>query len=516
MHTRVIGVVAAIATTGMFAVLACGSGSSSPPSSGCEPGTKESCTGANLCSGKQVCKADRTYDTCVCPPIPDASVLDDGDNPNPPPDAGTDAPIVEAGPDAKPFDPKPLTWIRDVNMTFTAALAVDGNHDIVVVGQGGTGIITKLDAKGALVWEKTFLGAGSVPANALAVAGDLAGNAYVFLESPPNIDYGGGKIVKQGRVLLKLDVNGNYVWHYGPFDGVNFTKLATRSNGNVVLAGETYGPNDFGSGTLSPVGAFDAVMVELTPTKALVRAKQFGDAGYQSIQDMVLDASGNAYVVGFFNSSIDFGKGAMTGPAASNVFSAPHDVFVAKLDSAFNGVVQKKGGANAGSDFLSRMAIDQFGNVAISGNVQSSIQFGANPVMAFTNGDIYFGYLDGSLNEIWSGGYGAYAGQSVTALAARTTGGLVAWGTTGGTLSFGLGGLPVGQYGVFSVTFDTAGNPVSNFGSPVTGGSVSPQSLSYLGGTDYVFSGTCQGGTLTLPSGPHPCINRAFVTRLAP
>lgn len=514
MHTRVIGVSAIIAAIGVFAVVACGSGASSPPSTGCEPGSKESCTGPNLCSGKQVCKADRTYDACVCPPVPDASLPDV--DPPPPPDAGKDAAIVEAGPDAKPFDPKPLTWVRSVDMTYTAALAVDGNHDIVAVGQGILGNIIKLDAKGTLLWQKVFLSDSFAPANGLAVAGDLAGNAYVVVDSPPNIDYGGGKIVAPGRVLLKLDVNGNYVWHYGPFDHVNFTKLVTRSNGNLVMAGETYGANDFGGGTVSPNGAYDGVLVELTPSKTLVRVKQFGDAGYQSIQDVALDPSGNAYVVGFFNGSIDFGQGAMTGPPPSNLSYVAHDVFVAKLGPTFNGIAQKSGGSTSGADYLFRVALDPFGNVALAGNVQSTIKLGTNPVTAFTGGDIYLAYLDPSLTEIWSGGYGGYAGQNVTALAARTSGGLVAFGFTGGTLSFGLGGLPVGTTGIFSVNFDTAGNPISNFSATIAGGSVSPQTLTYLGGTDYVYSGNCQGGTLTLPSGPYVCNGKGFVTRRAP
>jgi hypothetical protein len=512
LHTRVIGVSAIIAAIGVFAVVACGSGAASPPSTGCEPGTKESCTGPNLCSGKQVCKADRTYDACVCPPLPDASLPDV--DPPPPPDAGKDAAIVEAGPDAKPFDPKPLTWIRGVDVSSIASVAVDGNHDILVVGQGGNGNITKLDATGALLWAKTFLAPGAFKVSALAVAGDLAGNAYVVVDSPPNTDYGGGPIVKQGRVLLKLDVNGNYVWHYGPLEYANVMKMVTRSNGNVVLAGETCGPTDFGAGIVSPAGACDGMLVELTPSKALVKAKQFGDGGWQSIQDVALDPNGNAYVVGYFNGTLDFGKGAMTGPPGSYSPFAPHNVFAAKLDSALNGLAQKNGGGSS-SDYLHRVAVDPFGNVALAGSVNSTIQLGTNPVTAFTGADIYLAYLDPSLAEIWSGGYGGYAGQGVAGLAPRTSGGLVAFGNTNGTLSFGLGGLPVGTAGMFAVTFDTAGNPVSNFGASVAGGSVTPQGLSYLGGTDYVFAGTCQGGSLTLPS-PYACNGRGFVTRRAP
>ena len=263
-------------------------------------------------------------------------------------------------------------------------------------------------------------------------------------------------------------------------------------------------------------GASDGLVVELTPAKALVKVRQFGDIGYQAIRSIALDPSGNAYVVGTFNGTIDFGKGVMTGPPASGSFSQPHSVFVAKLNPSLDGVVQKNGGATAGGDYLTEAAVDPFGNVAIGGMVQSSIKLGANTVTAFTGGDLYFAYLDGSLSEIWSGGYGGYAGQTLSGFAARPGGSLVAAGFTNGTLSFGLGGLPVGTAGYFLVQFDTAGNPISNFGASVNGGSVSPQVMTYLGGTDYLFAGTCQGGTLVLPSGSRNCTNKAFVTRFAP
>ncbi len=515
LRTRVIGVIAIIAT-GITAVVACGGGPSSNPSAGCEPGTKESCTGSNLCSGKQVCKADRTYDVCVCPPVPDASTPDTGDPPPPPIDAGIDAPIKDAGFDAKPFDPKPLAWIKDVDMGYVASISVDGNNDILVAGQGGPGIITKLDATGALLWQKTYLSQNTIPATVVTATGDAVGNAYVLIDSPPNTNYGGGTITQSGRVLLKLDVNGNYVWHLGPFPGVTTAHLVTRPNGNVVLAGQLEGPADFGSGNVNPNGASDGLVVELTPAKALVKVRQFGDIGYQAIRSIALDPSGNAYVVGTFNGTIDFGKGVMTGPPASGSFSQPHSVFVAKLNPSLDGVVQKNGGATAGGDYLTEAAVDPFGNVAIGGMVQSSIKLGANTVTAFTGGDLYFAYLDGSLSEIWSGGYGGYAGQTLSGFAARPGGSLVAAGFTNGTLSFGLGGLPVGTAGYFLVQFDTAGNPISNFGASVNGGSVSPQVMTYLGGTDYLFAGTCQGGTLVLPSGSRNCTNKAFVTRFAP
>jgi hypothetical protein len=514
LRTRVIGVIAIVAATGVSAVVACG-GSSPSASTGCEPGTKESCTGPNLCSGKQVCKNDRTFDVCVCNAVPEAGPFDSS---VPEPEAGIDAAIIEAGPDAKPFDPKPLAWTNNVNVQYVSSLSVDGNHDILVAGSGGLGYITKLDAKGALVWEKYYGNISSSPASVIAATSDAAGNVYAFLESPPNIDYGGGNIVQAGRVLLKLDVNGKYVWHYGPFPSVatNITQLRTRSNGNIVLAGELRGPVDFGSGNVSPsIGYIDILIVELTPAKTLVKVKHFGSDGYAALGGIALDASGNAVIDGVFNGTMDFGKGVMAGPPANYSYSSPHSVFVAKLDSSLNGVAQKDGHATAG-DYLGYVTVDGFGNVGVGGTVQSSIKLGANPVLAFSGGDVYFAYLDPSLNEIWSGGYGGYAGQGVTGMAPRPGGGFVASGFTGGTLQFGLGGLPLGTSGFFAVQFDTAGNPISNYGATVAGGGVTTNAIAYLGGTDFVMVGTCQGGSLPMPSGPYACTTAGYAARFAP
>src|SRR5262245_28390307 len=70
-------------------------------------------------------------------------------------------------------------------------------------------------------------------------------------------------------------------------------------------------------------------------------AKRMGSTNYDNPEDMVIDASGNVYTIGYFNGTADFNPGG----AVFNLTSpGGRDVFISKLDANGNFVWAKQMG----------------------------------------------------------------------------------------------------------------------------------------------------------------------------
>ena len=104
-----------------------------------------------------------------------------------------------------------------------------------------------------------------------------------------------------------------------------------------------------------------STLVSAQPT--FMWAKQMGgillDYGYS----IAVDGSGNVYTTGFFFGTADFDPG-------SGIFNmvpiGNFDIFVSKLDASGNFVWAKQMGG-ASNDFGNSIAVDDFGNVYITG-----------------------------------------------------------------------------------------------------------------------------------------------------
>lgn len=114
-------------------------------------------------------------------------------------------------------------------------------------GDGGDAFFAKLDANNELVWIKSIGGDDSVYFDeALDIHIDIFGDLYLtFKSSGNNFTYNGqilGGINSPGQysgeaVLLKVNSNGDYIWHDSGTVSSSFQKVTTDSNGNVYITG---------------------------------------------------------------------------------------------------------------------------------------------------------------------------------------------------------------------------------------------------------------------------------------
>jgi hypothetical protein len=406
-------------------------------------------------------------------------------------DAAIDAPLIDAGP-TQP-------WEYVIGETLNG-VATDSQKNVIVGGTTGSNkdfFLSKYDSTGNPQWSKTGSSQQQGPYFIWAVAADGAGAVYAAGYCYAQFMIGNVQIAA-GGFLVKFDSQGSYVWKR-EYPGYPWC-LAVKSNGNIVMGGELDAATNFGGGVITPAGA-DALALEVTASNTYVRAKTFGPntVSDQVVRACVVDKNDNVFLYGPFEVSVDFGGGALSGPAAG---SGSHNAFVAKLDSSFNYVAAKELKTLNASP-LGGIAVDGTGNLYLAGFLDATWDFGGGTLTSAGSGDVYVAKLGPTLTHAWSKRYGDASSQYATSIAIDANGYAGVVGAYQGNLNFGQGNLPntSSSVGMFATLFDSSGVPVASFGSGTLNGSnCVPNSTSYVSGPDFAIAGHVDV-SCKLPSG---------------
>jgi hypothetical protein len=286
--------------------------------------------------------------------------------------------------------------------------------------------VTKLNATGSALVYSTYLGGGQDIDDALGIAVDSAGNAYITGETASG-DFpttpGAFRTVRNGAddaYVTKLNPTGTALV-YSTFIGgsqVDFgVRIAVDSTGNAYVAGNTSSP-DFptttGAFDTSFNGSFDVFVLKLNAAGSnLIYSTFLGGAGFDSAGGLAIDAAGNAYVSGGSSSS-DFPitPGAFETVSQS---SSGGGGFVTKLNPTGTALIYSTFLGDAGCNGL---ALTPAGNVWLTG-ATSSPTFPTTP-------DAFQGFLhvngstssDGFITELNATGsailYSTYLGGTNT------------------------------------------------------------------------------------------------------
>ena len=128
-------------------------------------------------------------------------------------------------------------------------------------------------------------------------------------------------------------------------------------------------------------------------------AKQMGGTNSEAGTSIAIDGSGNIYTAGHFAGTVDFDPGV----GVSNMTSAGQgDFFISKLDASGNFVWAKQFG-NTFDEFTQVIAVDNSGNVFITGNYIGTVDFDPGPgVFNLTTGGGFVSRLNSSGDFVWA------------------------------------------------------------------------------------------------------------------
>ena len=329
------------------------------------------------------------------------------------------------------FDPGPGTF----NLTST------GSWDTFIL---------KLDAAGNFIWAKRIGGLQFTSVYHLAI--DTSENIYLTGFFKETIDFAGLPILTSyltgggDAFVLKLNSNGGLIWakQFGGAGTTIGTSIKSDQSGSVYVSGIFSGTVDFNPDpAISAVfnytsfGVGDGFITKLDINGDLMWALQIGGTAGDGVNSISLDASGNAYAVGWFQGICDFNPSA----GSFNLTADGDDIFVAKYNSL--GIFQwakKMGGV--GSDRGHSIYLDASGNIYTTGFFQGSAQFdpGTTSFILSASGSnntaAFISKLDSSGSFLWAGKLGGNGETSSNSIFVDASANIYTTGLFGGTDDF--------------------------------------------------------------------------------
>jgi len=213
----------------------------------------------------------------------------------------------------------------------------------------------------------------------------VAGYSSETTSSPGPVNYGGGVRTNGGTsdlYLVKLDPNGAYLWdyHIAAAGAQQMVEVVTDSAGNVYGGGFFGGTVNFGGGNRTSAGGNDIVIVKLGPDGTYVWDRPYGGtSGTDNTRGMAIDSGNNVLLVGSFGATVNFGGGIRTAVGTDSV--------VIKVDSAGN-YVWDRPIAGPGSDIMYAGAVDNVGNLYVSGYFTMSVDYGLGNMTSLGGNDV--------------------------------------------------------------------------------------------------------------------------------
>jgi len=330
-----------------------------------------------------------------------------------------------------------LGHFRSVNHVKSSAIATDNEGNIYVVGtisidsadlDPGAGtyylspefsdaaFICKLDSSGNFIWAERFGGGSSISPNSVAV--DDLGGIYIGGSYFHTVDFDPGPGVYDLTVsggsdlfLSKLDENGDFEWAFnaGSTSTDAVTDVAVDVDNNVYITGYfDYADFDPGAGwfALNPPEKAGYV-AKYKPDGSFVNAVDFEGDGPSGSNSIAIAPNGSLYVVGAFDSTIDFDPGAGTFNLTS--VSSNVDLYVCKLDTSLTFQWAKSFGSSSSENGHSVCVNDSDEPVITAGFWNTiDVDPGPNTYNVTSQGlvDNLLLKLDASGNFLWANSYG--------------------------------------------------------------------------------------------------------------
>jgi len=308
------------------------------------------------------------------------------------------------------------------------------------------------------------------PDGALAVAVDGSGNSYVA-----GITNGALASANAGAAdvfVRKFDAGGATVWtrQFGSEKDDFASSIAVDSDGNVYVAGDTYG-----SLAGASAGSADSFLRKLDKSGTTIWTRQFGSRGPEQLGAVTLDVSGNVYVAG---------STYPTGNQSSG------DPYVRKFDAS-GGTLWAKQFGGADEDEAEAVAVDAAGNVYVAGWTYDLI-----PDSKLGSWDAFVRKLDANGAALWTRVFGTPDADVIEVAAVDGEGNLYVAGSTGNALA----GPSFGSLDAFVRKFDPSGATLwtrqigtSGYDYGAGLGVDGSNNVYVVGSTDAAFAGSSAG-----------------------
>lgn len=242
--------------------------------------------------------------------------------------------------------------------------------------------------------------------------------------------------------VAKFDASGNLIWakNMGGTSSDRSYDIAVDGSGNVYTTGWFYGTADFdpsaSEANFASVGVTDIFISKLDASGNFQWAKSIGGSMDDYGFGIDVDNSGNIYVTGTFQSTVDFDPNAGTLNLTSLGLD---DIFVIKLDDSGNLTWAKRMGGSS-DDVAFSVAVDGSGNVHTTGYFNGTADFDPNAGTALLSSlggwEVFVSKLDASGNYVWAKRVGGVSNDNCNDIGIDGSGNVCLVGWFQGTVDF--------------------------------------------------------------------------------
>lgn len=290
-----------------------------------------------------------------------------------------------------------------VPFTGTADFGQDGiggSGDLVSLGGTADAAVVKYNSAGVFQWANRIGGTDTEWPQ--EVTTDSSNNVLVIGNSRSSVtDFGGDGIGGTGDVTNRGNYDA-YIAKYTPAGVLTWKKsvgstgydwgadVSVGSGGSVMVTGkfsltmDSAGDGIGGANAaddLISAGGYDAMVAKYSSSGDLVWSKRYGSTGDENPVDGDVDASGNYYITGAFNGTVDF-AGDGVGGDGDLVSAGGADVFTAKYTTSGSFEWALRGGGTSGDGgFLGGIDVSPDGSTVHIGDLfAGSIDFAGNGI----------------------------------------------------------------------------------------------------------------------------------------
>ena len=291
---------------------------------------------------------------------------------------------------------------------------------------------------------------GTAYQEAAGMAVDAPGNVYVIGSFQGSMEFGAGAGSLNSAGLFdvfftKYNTAGNLVWakRIGAAGVAGGYGIAVDGGGNVFIAGNFNGTVDFDPGpgvkNLTSAGSFDAFLAKYDGSGALLWAHTFGANQFEEARCLALDTTGNVFIAGIFNGTVDFDPG----PSNAELQAAgSSDLFLAQYSSA-GALVWARQLEGTGSERVLSMVSGIDGQVYIAGHFEAAVDFdpgaGDQILDALGDSDVFFAQYDAGGALVWAQSVGGFFYEEARGIATDRFGNVYLTGRYGETVDFDPG-----------------------------------------------------------------------------
>ncbi|HTN17569.1 MAG TPA: SBBP repeat-containing protein [Chitinophagaceae bacterium] len=212
--------------------------------------------------------------------------------------------------------------------------------------------------------------------------------------------------------------------------------IVVDADGNSYVTGSFQGTVDFDAGAgvhnLSSNGGSDAFIVKLDANGNFLWVKNFGSSDHDEGFGLATDVSGNVYLSGSFEGTVDFDPG----PGAVNSTSAgASDAFLIKLNASGD-ILWYKTFGGSGADVATALMLDASANIYLGGNFRNTADFdpgsGTESMSSLGLSDMFVVKLDASGSFVWARRMGGLFDDNLSALSLDVSGNVLLAGSFSG------------------------------------------------------------------------------------